>query len=83
MELPIEKWGNSAAIRLPSALLSELGVALGDTLSVQMQPEGLVLRPVRRRYSLADLMERCDLSASPPADMLGWNTASPAGNEIK
>lgn len=82
MELSIQKWGNSAAIRLPSTLLSQLGVALGDKLSAEMQPEGLVLRAARKSYSLADLMAQCDLNASPPADTADWERAKPAGNEV-
>lgn len=82
MELPIQKWGNSAAVRLPSTLLSQLGVALGDKLSAEMQPEGLVLRPARKSYALADLMAQCDLKAAPPADVADWERTSPVGNEI-
>lgn len=82
MELSIQKWGNSAAVRLPSALLSQLGVAPGDKLSAEMQAEGLVLRPARKNYSLADLMAQCDLKAPPPADTGDWESAQPAGNEV-
>ena len=82
MELSIQKWGNSAAVRLPSTLLSQLGVALGDKLSAEMQPEGLVLRPARKAYSLADLMAQCDLKAAPPADAAGWEGSKPVGQEV-
>jgi antitoxin ChpS len=82
MELAIQKWGNSAAVRLPSTLLSQLGVALGDKLSADMQPEGLVLRAARKSYSLADLMAQCDLKAVPPADVAGWENSKPMGQEV-
>ena len=82
MELSIQKWGNSAAVRLPSTLLSQLGVALGDKLSAEMQPEGLVLRPARQTYSLADLMAQCDLKAAPPADVANWDAVQPVGQEV-
>lgn len=82
MELAIQKWGNSAAVRLPAALLSQLGVALGDKLSADMQADGLVLRPARKTYSLADLMAQCDLKAAPPADVAGWEATKPVGQEV-
>jgi antitoxin ChpS len=82
MELSIQKWGNSAAVRLPSTLLSQLGVALGDRLNAEIQPEGLVLRPARKSYSLADLMAQCDLKAAPPADMTTWESAKSVGQEV-
>jgi antitoxin ChpS len=82
MELSIQKWGNSAAVRLPSTLLSQLGVALGDRLNAEIQPEGLVLRPARKSYSLADLMAQCDLKAAPPADVANWDAVQPVGQEV-
>lgn len=82
MELSIQKWGNSAAVRLPATLLSQLGVALGDKLSAHLQPDGLVLRPARKTYSLSDLMAQCDLQAKPPADLADWEGAKPAGQEV-
>jgi antitoxin ChpS len=82
MELSIQKWGNSAAVRLPSTLLSQLGVSLGDRLSAEMKPEGLVLRPARKSYSLADLMAQCDLKAAPPADVANWEAVQPVGQEV-
>ncbi len=82
MELAIQKWGNSAAVRLPSTLLSQLGVALGDRLSADMRPDGLVLRPARKTYSLADLMAQCDLKAAPPADAEAWESSKAVGHEV-
>jgi len=82
MELAIQKWGNSAAVRLPAALLSQLGVALGDKLSADMGAEGLVLRPARRSYSLAELMAQCDLKAAPPADTADWEGTAAVGHEV-
>lgn len=82
MELSIQKWGNSAAVRLPATLLSQLGVALGDRLSADMQPEGLVLRPARKTYSLADLMAQCDLKAAPPMDAEAWESSKAIGHEV-
>jgi antitoxin ChpS len=82
MELSIQKWGNSAAVRLPALLLNQLGVTLGDKLSADMEATGLVLRPARKSYALADLMAQCDLKAAPPADMHDWEQAKPVGQEI-
>jgi antitoxin ChpS len=82
MELSIQKWGNSAAVRLPSTLLSQLGVVLGDKLSADMQPQGLVLRPARKAYSLDELMAQCDLKAAPPVDTAAWEGSKSAGQEV-
>lgn len=81
MELSIQKWGNSAAVRLPSALLTQLKVVLGDKLAVEIRPEGVLLTPTRRPYSLSDLVAQCDMSAPMPSDLGAWQGANPVGRE--
>ena len=82
MELSIQKWGNSAAVRLPTELLGILKVTLGDKLSVNVQPEGVLLKAARPSYCLADLVAQCDLSAAEPADMAAWSQIKPVGREV-
>lgn len=81
MELSIQKWGNSAAVRLPSALLTQLKVALGDKLAVEIRPDGIMLTPSRRSYSLLDLVAQCDVNAPMPADLVAWHEVHPIGRE--
>jgi len=82
MELSIQKWGNSAAVRLPTELLGMLKVKLGDKLSVHVQPDGVLLKPARPSYALADLLAQCDTSAPEPADMAAWAHVKPVGREM-
>lgn len=82
MELSIQKWGNSAAVRLPTELLGILKVTLGDKLSVNVQSEGVLLKAARPSYSLADLVAQCDLSAPEPADLAEWSNVKPVGREV-
>lgn len=81
MELSIQKWGNSAAVRLPTELLAILKVTLGDKLSVNVQAEGVLLKAARPSFSLADLVAQCDPSAPEPADMAAWSHVKPVGRE--
>ncbi|MBC3871728.1 AbrB/MazE/SpoVT family DNA-binding domain-containing protein [Undibacterium oligocarboniphilum] len=81
MELSIQKWGNSAAVRLPTELLSILKASLGDKLSVDVRPEGVMLKAKRPAYSLVCLVAQCDMSAPEPADMAVWNNVKPVGRE--
>lgn len=81
LELSIQKWGNSAAVRLPTELLSMLKVKLGDKLAVDMRPEGAMLKPKRHSYSLSELVAQCDMTAAEPADMAAWNQIKPVGRE--
>lgn len=81
MELEIKKWGNSAALRLPTALLDQLNAAFGDKLSVEMRSEGMLLKTKVTKYSLEELLSQCDMNASEPDDMKQWNDKSEVGEE--
>lgn len=47
MELTIQKWGNSAAVRIPAPLLAQLGVQVGDSLEADLAKGVLTLRPAK------------------------------------
>lgn len=82
MELSIQKWGNSAAVRLPTELLAILKVVLGDKLTVDVRADGVLLKAKRPAFSLDDLVARCDPSAPEPADMAIWSNVKPVGREV-
>jgi antitoxin ChpS len=82
IELSIQKWGNSAAIRLPAPLLSQLNLHLGDKVTAKICNEGLMLIPVKKRYSLDELLAQCDTQAQPPQDVAAWLDAPAVGDEI-
>ncbi|GGA99756.1 multidrug transporter MatE [Brucella endophytica] len=46
-ELRIAKWGNSAAIRLPKAVLDELDLKLGQTVEVTVEDGKAVIEPAK------------------------------------
>lgn len=81
MELSIQKWGNSAAVRLPTELLGILNVALGDKLAVDVRADGVLLKSKRPVFALGDLVAQCDGTAPEPADMAAWAKAKPVGRE--
>lgn len=61
--------------------LALLKVALGDKLSVNVLPDGVLLKAARPSYTLDDLVAQCDLSAPEPADMAAWSNVKPVGRE--
>ena len=82
MELSIQKWGNSAAVRLPAELLVMLHASSGDQLSVERRSDRVMLRAKRPSCSLADLLKQCDLNAKEAADMAVWSNIKPVGREV-
>ncbi|WEL56320.1 AbrB/MazE/SpoVT family DNA-binding domain-containing protein [Pseudomonas kermanshahensis] len=84
MQIKIQQWGNSAAIRLPAAVLKQMQLGIGSTLSLDTAGETMVLKPLRTKpkYTLEELMAQCDLTAPEPADMADWNAMRPVGREV-
>lgn len=78
MKLNIQKWGNSAAIRLPAAMLTQIGASIGD--AVEVAPEAF--RVAKPKYKLANLLAQCNTNAPPPADLAAWEAISPVGAEV-
>jgi antitoxin MazE len=46
-EIPISKWGNSSAIRLPKAVMKELGLKPGQSVQLTVENGRGILEPVR------------------------------------
>lgn len=79
----VQKWGNSAAMRLNAELLKQWGVKIGDTVEAEIADGALIMRPVQARpvYRLADLL------AEMPSDGLprvaGWDEMPALGKECE
>ena len=83
MEVKIQLWGNSAAIRLPAAVLKQMSLANGDVLMLDASEDVMTLKPAKAKlhYRLTDLMARCDLNAPEPTELAEWNAMQPVGRE--
>jgi antitoxin MazE len=58
-ETTISKWGNSLAVRIPLAIAKQASLGEGDSVKLALDRSGgIVLRPIRRKYELADLVSR-------------------------
>lgn len=56
MRVEIQKWGNSAAVRVPARALKDAGVHIGQSLELHVEEGRLVLKPAAE--SLEDLLAR-------------------------
>lgn len=83
MQIKIQQWGNSAAIRLPATVLKQMSLVSGDVLILDVSEESITLKPAKAKpqYRLADLMAQCDLAAPEPAELAAWNAMAPVGRE--
>lgn len=46
VNLTIQQWGNSLAVRIPSAIARSVHFAVGQPVEVTVQDSGLVVKPV-------------------------------------
>jgi len=83
MHSQINKWGNSAAIRIPASVLAELGLSVHSTVDIQVQNGKIIIEPLvasksdlKLPFSEAGLLSGLDAYHA-HADSL----ASPSGSE--
>ncbi|MDD5028939.1 MAG: hypothetical protein PHH58_05455 [Rhodoferax sp.] len=84
MELMIRKIGNSTGLTFPSALLRDLGLAVGQMMSLKQTDDGALLlrvKPTRKKYSAKELNALCDFNAPMPQDLVAWDAVHPVSNE--
>lgn len=80
MRLSIQKWGNSASVRLPAALLEQIGAEVGSSLEVTVTKDGLLLKPEKRKtYKLSELLAEMPGDSFPRVE--GWDETPAVGQE--
>lgn len=78
IEATIEKWGNSAGIRLNAPLLKELNLKFQDKVIITVHGEEIVIRAKKVKPSLDDLVSRFNIREHAHQLMLD---GSPVGQE--
>jgi len=57
MEVIVKKWGNSAAVRIPAAIMLAAHVDLDQSVDVREEQGRIVIEPVRRKvFKLEELL---------------------------
>jgi len=82
MRITIKKWGNSAGVIIPGALMKELNMRVGQSMEAQVTDNQLVLRPVSKGYTLEELLAQCDPEAPKPSEEALWGKPGPVGDEV-
>ncbi len=80
MEISIRKIGNSSGVIFPASILRKLKIHEGDKLNISTDNGKIVLSSSKPKYSLKELLAKCDLTA--PAPESEWDSIEPVGNEI-
>ena len=79
MEVVVKKWGNSAAVRIPAAIMAAAQVTLDQSVDVHEENGRIIIEPMRRKtYQLEALIGNItDENVHASTD-----TDAPVGKEI-
>ncbi|NWC64341.1 AbrB/MazE/SpoVT family DNA-binding domain-containing protein [Cedecea sp. P7760] len=82
MRITIKKWGNSAGMVIPGALMDELGVKIGQSMEAEVIDNQLIMKPARKKYTLDELLAHGDPSAPKFSEEDIWGKDNPVGKEV-
>jgi len=57
MRVLVKKWGNSAAVRIPTGIMEAARLELNDAVDVREEGGRIVIEPIRPEFTLAQLLE--------------------------
>ncbi len=78
MQVNIQKWGNSLAVRIPKAFAEEIGLEENSSVRLTLKEGGLVITPeAGEKWSLAELLLRVTDENKPRE----WETGAAEGVE--
>lgn len=59
MRTVVKKWGNSASVRIPAAIMEAADLDLDDAVDVREESGRIVIEPAQRKeYDLTELVKR-------------------------
>ncbi|HEY5107298.1 MAG TPA: AbrB/MazE/SpoVT family DNA-binding domain-containing protein [Caulobacteraceae bacterium] len=65
MHVHIRKWGNSASVRLPAAIMAAASVRVDQAVDIREEHGLIVIEPIRPRGALEELLAQMDPSTFP------------------
>jgi antitoxin MazE len=74
----VNRWGNSLGLRIPQPVASKVGFTAGTVVSIEVVNNTIVVSPVRKKYSLDELLE----GVTP--ELIGgeYDWGTPVGKEV-
>jgi antitoxin MazE len=58
MRATVERWGNSAVVRIPSAVMQATNLSLNDSVDVREESGRIVIEPQpQKQYALTELVK--------------------------
>ncbi len=77
METILKKWGNSAAVRIPSSVLQAAKLKLNEKLEIHEESGRIIIASAKKTYSLEELLSAMNANNFP--ELVDWDP--PVGKE--
>lgn len=75
--------GGSVVVALPKPSLQQLNLRAGSRVRVDVDRGKVTLTPISKpRYTLAELLAKCDFTKRPSREERAWQSSKPVGKEI-
>jgi antitoxin ChpS len=75
--------GGSVVVALPKPSLQELNLRPGSRVRVEVERGKVTLTPISKpRYSLDELLAKCDFKKRASREERAWQSAKPVGKEV-
>mgnify|MGYP003333924713 FL=1 len=68
----LRRWGNSLGVRLPAAIARAARLQANQWVEVEAVAEGVLIRPVEPRPSLAERLAAYEPMAGEPVEAMDW-----------
>lgn len=74
----VQKWGNSQAVRLPKAVLEEIGLKENDEVEIKAEQGRVTILPIHRKKTLQERIAEYQGEYN----CTEWDTGDSKGNEV-
>ncbi len=83
MQTLVRKIGNSTGMIIPATILKKYSLKIGDNLDIQDDNGRIVIVPtqIKPKYTLTQLLAKCDESAPMPQELIDWDNTPEVGVE--
>jgi antitoxin MazE len=72
MQVLIKKWGNSASVRIPAAVMAAASISVDQAVDVREEGGRIIIEPIRApTYDLDDLLARMTPDTFPDDEGFG------------
>ncbi|MCX7112007.1 MAG: AbrB/MazE/SpoVT family DNA-binding domain-containing protein [Proteobacteria bacterium] len=82
METILRNFGNSIGLVIPKPVREALHLSAGQTVTLEQTEQGLLVKPMNKKYTLDELLAQCDPNAPMPQEMTDWQNSPAVRREV-